>query len=166
MYSIVLNKLDEFFGDEKNFIANAANLSALLYSYMEDINWVGFYMLNDQELVLGPFQGKVACIRIDVGKGVCGTAAKKRETVIVDDVHSFPGHIACDLASNSELVVPLIRDGELFGVLDIDSPEFKRFTDEDKTNIEKIVETLLKCSDMESLRCFYNPNNVNAGLQA
>ncbi len=107
--------------------ANAANLSALLYQTLPDLNWAGFYFLQGRELVLGPFQGKVACVRIALGQGVCGTAAERRDTVVVHDVHEFPGHIACDAASRSEIVVPLLRDGRLFGVLDLDSPRVGRF---------------------------------------
>ena len=113
--------------DDKNIIATLANISAVINGYMERINWVGFYIMENDELVLGPFQGLPACIRIQVGKGVCGTAVAERETQIVDDVHTFPGHIACDSASNSEIVIPIICDDEVFGVLDVDSPEFKRF---------------------------------------
>ncbi len=117
-------------------IANLANASALLWERLENINWAGFYLLEGEKLILGPFQGKPACIEIPLGRGVCGTAALSRKTQRVPDVHKFPGHIACDGASNSEIVVPLIRDGELFGVLDIDSPVFDRFSAEDQTGLE------------------------------
>ncbi|ALU44961.1 GAF domain-containing protein [Pseudoalteromonas rubra] len=127
-------------GDEHNYIANMANLSALLFTSMEDINWAGFYLLDGtDELVLGPFQGNPACIRIPLGKGVCGTAAAELTTQLVEDVHSFDGHIACDAASNSEIVIPVIRNGELFAVLDIDSPSLARFDDEDKMGLEALV---------------------------
>src|SRR5208282_2946166 len=105
---------------ERSALANAANLAAVLYQALPDVNWAGFYFLQDGDLVLGPFQGKVACVRIALGKGVCGTAAQRRETVVVPDVSAFPGHIACDSASRSEIVVPLVRDGSLIGVLDVD----------------------------------------------
>ena len=118
-------------------IANLANASALLWERLGGINWAGFYLLEGEKLILGPFQGKPACIEIPLGRGVCGTAALTRETQRVPDVHKFPGHIACDGASNSEIVVPLIRDGELFGVLDIDSPVFDRFSEEDQTGLEE-----------------------------
>jgi len=124
---------------ERDAIANAANLAALLFAALPDINWAGFYLLKDGELVLGPFQGKPACIRIALGKGVCGTAAQRRETIVVDDVHRFPGHIACDSASNSEIVVPLLRDDEVIGVLDVDSPKHARFDEHDRAGLESIA---------------------------
>ncbi len=125
---------------ETNLVANAANLSALLYHSMPDVNWAGFYFLVDGELVVGPFQGKPACVRIAMGRGVCGTAAKTRQTQLVPDVHAFADHIACDAASRSELVVPLeMPDGSLLGVLDLDSPLPARFTEEDRDGIEAIA---------------------------
>ncbi len=124
--------------DEEDIIANLANISAVINVYFDRINWVGFYILRDSELVLGPFQGLPACIRIKLGKGVCGTAAENKKTIIVDDVNSFPGHIACDSASKSEIVIPILKDGELFGVLDLDSPEYNRFGEEEKIYLEKI----------------------------
>ena len=120
-------------------IANLANASALLWQHMEDINWVGFYKMTDGILVLGPFQGKPACVRIPVGKGVCGTAVAEDKVQLVYDVHDFPGHIACDSASNSEIVLPIHVGGQIWGVLDIDSPEFGRFTQEDEAGLLKIV---------------------------
>ena len=123
-------------------IANLANISAALWQALENINWVGFYLMNGGKLVLGPFQGKPACIEIPLGRGVCGTAVQKRETVLVEDVHQFPGHIACDSASNSEIVVPIFKNGAVFGVLDIDSPYFTRFTREDQRGLEEIVKIL------------------------
>ena len=123
-------------------IANLANASALLFEAMEDINWAGFYLMEGGRLVLGPFQGKTACIEIQVGKGVCGTAVLLNETQLVEDVHAFPGHIACDCASNSEIVVPIRRDGQVIGVLDIDSPIFSRFKAEDKAGLEEFVRIL------------------------
>ena len=123
-------------------IANLANISAALWQALENINWVGFYLMNGGKLVLGPFQGKPACIEIPLGRGVCGTAAQKRETVLVEDVHQFPGHIACDSASNSEIVVPIFKNGEVYGVLDIDSPYLSRFTLEDQRGLEEIVKIL------------------------
>jgi L-methionine (R)-S-oxide reductase len=127
---------------ETDFIANLANSAALLFWSLPAINWAGFYLLKEEELVLGPFQGKIACVRIRPGRGVCGTAAEKRQTLMVANVHEFPGHIACDSASNSEIVVPIIKDGLLVGVLDIDSPEFARFDDTDKAELEKFVQIL------------------------
>ena len=127
---------------ETDFIANLANSAALLFWSLPAINWAGFYLLKEDELVLGPFQGKIACARIRLGRGVCGTAAEKRQTLVVANVHEFPGHIACDSASNSEIVVPIIKDDHLVGVLDIDSPEFARFDDADKAELEKFVQIL------------------------
>ena len=122
--------------------ANLANASALLWEYMADINWAGFYKMCDGMLILGPFQGKTACIIIPVGSGVCGTAAAENATQLVPDVHKFPGHIACDCASNSEIVVPIHKDGEVWGVLDIDSPLFERFTEDDRKGLEEFVKIL------------------------
>ena len=123
-------------------MTNLANASALLSESLKDINWVGFYVVKDGKLVLGPFQGKVACTVIPMGRGVCGTAAQSDTTQVVPDVHSFSGHIACDSASNSEIVVPVHRNGTLFGVLDIDSPMFDRFSEDDRTGLEQFVKIL------------------------
>lgn len=130
--------------DETDFVANLSNASALLYHTLEDINWAGFYLWNDQEsqLILGPFQGLVACNRIDSGSGVCGTAFETKETQLVPDVHQFPGHIACDSASNSEIVVPLYKQDQLIGVLDIDSPKYDRFSEVDQQLIEEYAQVL------------------------
>ena len=125
-------------------IANLANASALLWQELPNINWAGFYLLEDKTLILGPFQGKPACIAIPVGKGVCGTAVAEKRTLVVADVHQFPGHIACDCASNSEIVVPIYKDGKIIGVLDIDSPQFDRFSEEDRLGLEAFVKTLEK----------------------
>ena len=125
-------------------IANLANVSAALWQAMENINWVGFYRMEAGKLVLGPFQGKPACIEIPLGRGVCGTAAIEKRTVLVEDVHQFPGHIACDSASNSEIVVPIFKNGEVYGVLDIDSPYLARFSREDQRELEEIVGILEK----------------------
>lgn len=124
---------------EPNAVANLANASALLKFSLPDTNWAGFYLFDGKELVLGPFQGLPACIRIPLGRGVCGTAASERRTLVVDDVHAFPGHIACDAASNSEIVVPLIKEGRLLGVLDIDSPLKHRFDDEERRFLERFA---------------------------
>ena len=132
-------------------LANAANFSALLYQALPALNWVGFYLRRGQELVLGPFQGKVACVRIALGRGVCGTAAERRETIVVPDVHQFPGHIACDAASRSEIVVPLLRGEQLLGVLDLDSPEPARFDADDARGLAGRVELLLASSDFSRL---------------
>ena len=123
-------------------IANFANASAAIWQAMDRINWAGFYFMEQGKLVLGPFQGKPACIEIPVGKGVCGTAVQERRTILVEDVHRFPGHIACDSASNSEIVVPIYRNGEVWGVLDIDSPYYARFTAEDQAGLEAVVRIL------------------------
>lgn len=123
-------------------IANLANASALLWEHLQDINWAGFYLLKNDVLILGPFQGKVACIEIPVGRGVCGTAVQENKTQLVADVHKFPGHIACDSASNSEIVIPLRKDGTVIGVLDIDSPLFDRFSEEDKIGLEEFARIL------------------------
>jgi L-methionine (R)-S-oxide reductase len=131
---------------EQDFIANAANTSALLFDALPDINWAGFYLLREGELVVGPFQGKPACVRIALGKGVCGTAAATRKTIVVRDVHEFPGHIACDAASQSEIVVPLLRDDVLLGVLDIDSPSIARFDDVDRRGIERLATLFVAAS--------------------
>ncbi len=142
LYRDLLAALDALTTDETDPIANMANAAALVWEYLPDLNWAGFYRLVEGELVLGPFQGKVACIRIPVGKGVCGAAAATLMTQLVEDVHAFPGHIACDAASRSELVVPLTRDGVLIAVLDLDSPEPARFDAEDAAGCEALA-TLL-----------------------
>ncbi|MCP1727113.1 GAF domain-containing protein [Natronospira proteinivora] len=128
--------------DESDRIANFANLAALIYHSLPDINWAGFYLLKNGELVVGPFQGKPACVRIRLGEGVCGTAAKDLKTLVVDDVEEFPGHIACDAASRSEIVIPLLRDQQLIGVLDIDAPLPARFDDQDRKGLEAVAEIL------------------------
>ena len=133
---------------ERDFTANSANLSALLFHGLEGLNWAGFYWLKGGELVLGPFQGKPACVRIALGKGVCGTAAASRHTVVVPDVHAFPGHIACDSASRSEVVVPVTAGGRLVGVLDLDSPRPARFDEEDARGLEAIVAAFVECTDL------------------
>jgi L-methionine (R)-S-oxide reductase len=136
------------FAGERNGLANCSNLSAVLYEALPDVNWAGFYFLQGGELVLGPFQGKVACVRIALNQGVCGAAASRKETVIVDDVHDFPGHIACDSASRSEIVVPLLQEGRLLGVLDVDSPLLARFDHEDAAGLNVAVDHLLRHSVM------------------
>lgn len=135
----IADAADALTAGEPDAVANMANVAALLFEYLPDVNWAGFYRLVDGELVLGPFQGKAACIRIAVGEGVCGTAASTRATQLVEDVHAFPGHIACDAASESELVVPVVVDGVLKGVLDIDSPARARFTPEDARGAEALI---------------------------
>ena len=146
-YRLLAAQLESLLADERDFIANAAQFSAFLYTQLDDLNWAGFYLNRDEELVLGPFQGQIACVRIPFGKGVCGTAAQSRETQRVLDVHEFPGHIACDSASNSELVVPLIKGGRLIGVLDLDSPSLARFSEADQAGIEALAAIFLKLTD-------------------
>jgi L-methionine (R)-S-oxide reductase len=142
LYHDLSAAMDALTAGEPDPIANMANAAALIWEYLPDINWAGFYRMVEGELVLGPFQGKAACIRIPLGKGVCGTAAKTRQTQLIDDVHAFPGHIACDGASLSELVVPIVHDGVLFGVLDLDSPSLARFDAEDATGCEVLIKLL------------------------
>jgi GAF domain-containing protein len=138
LHADLLSAASAIVAGERDAIANMANVAALIWHYLPDLNWAGFYRLVEGELVLGPFQGKAACIRIPLGKGVCGTAAATRETQRVDDVHAFPGHIACDAASASEIVVPLVHDGRLIGVLDLDSPRLARFDTTDVTGLEAL----------------------------
>ena len=141
-YKLLAKQIKALADDEPNFIPVFSNASALLYDNMEDLNWAGFYIMNKGSLMLGPFQGKVACIRIEVGKGVCGTAVAEDVTQLVKDVHQFPGHIACDSASNSEIVVPIHKDGQVVAVLDIDSPSLSRFDEADKEGLEEFVRAL------------------------
>lgn len=144
LYQRLAQQDDALMSGETNLIANLANLSALLFMELEDVNWAGFYLYEDEQLVLGPFQGLPACIRIPMGKGVCGSAASEEKTLVIQDVHDFPGHIACDAASNSEIVVPVIVNGKLLGVLDIDSPKIGRFDEDDRAGCEAIVVQLVK----------------------
>jgi GAF domain-containing protein len=143
-YPGLLRALDALTQGVPHPVANLANASALLRQRLEGLNWAGFYLLEGETLVLGPFQGKPACIEIPLGKGVCGTAAERREAVLVPDVHAFPGHIACDEASRSEIVVPILRGGRVFGVLDLDSPYEGRFTEEDRAGLASFVRVLEK----------------------
>lgn len=142
-YNLVIKQAQALLEGESNQIANLSNASALLNQFLDRINWVGFYLMEDGELVLGPFQGLPACVRIPLGKGVCGTSAMLQETLRIEDVHQFPGHIACDAASQSEIVIPLIKEGKLIGVLDIDSPEKSRFDEVDQKKLEEYVEAIL-----------------------
>ncbi|KAA0744723.1 GAF domain-containing protein [Bacillus sp. AY3-1] len=143
-YETVIKQLDALLTGEPNLVANLSNASALLNQFLDRVNWVGFYVTDGNQLVLGPFQGMPACVRIPFGRGVCGVAAETKTTQLVADVHQFPGHIACDSASNSEIVVPIVKEGTIIGVLDIDSPEKNRFDEVDQRYLEKFVETLLK----------------------
>ena len=144
LYGELASALHALIAGETDWTANLANASALLFHSLPDLNWAGFYLLKQDELVVGPFQGKPACVRIAIGKGVCGTAAARRASVIVRNVHDFPGHIACDSASNSEIVVPMIRGDALLGVLDLDSPKLGRFDEEDREGLERLVEILVQ----------------------
>jgi L-methionine (R)-S-oxide reductase len=147
-YAQLARQLAALLSGERDLTANAANTAALIYHALPDLNWAGFYFLRGGELVLGPFQGRPACVRIALGKGVCGTAAARRETVIVEDVHAFPGHIACDAASASELVIPLAARHEILGVLDLDSPRPGRFDAADASGLEQLVEIFLAGTDV------------------
>lgn len=143
-YEMLKKQLHALIHDESNQIANLSNAAALLNQFLDRINWVGFYLMENGELVLGPFQGLPACVRIPVGKGVCGTAVSKQETLRVADVHQFPGHIACDAASQSEIVIPLVKGEKVIGVLDIDSPEKDRFDELDQAKLEEFTAILVK----------------------
>jgi len=143
LYDQLAGQLSNLLSGERDLTANAANFSSLVFHSLPDLNWAGFYFAKDGDLVLGPFQGKPACVRIRIGQGVCGAGAAKGETVIVPDVHSFPGHIACDSASNSEIVVPMVKDSRLLGVLDLDSPVPSRFDQDDARGLEAMVKILL-----------------------
>jgi L-methionine (R)-S-oxide reductase len=144
LYASVASDLRALLHGEHDAIANAANMTSLIFHSLPELNWAGVYLLKDAELVLGPFQGKPACVRIAIGKGVCGTAAQRRASVVVPDVDAFPGHIACDSASRSELVVPLVRGTELLGVLDLDSPVLRRFDDADREGCETLVRIFIE----------------------
>jgi GAF domain-containing protein len=144
LYRDLASAVESLIGGEPDPVANMANAAALIFETLPDVNWVGFYRNVGGELVVGPFQGRPACIRIPFGSGVCGAAAATRQVQRIEDVHAFPGHIACDSASNSEIVVPLIRDGELIGVLDIDSPKTSRFTGEDEAGCVRLGQILSK----------------------
>jgi GAF domain-containing protein len=150
-YKILNVKLEGLLASESNWLANLSNAAAHLFNNLETINWAGFYFLNEEELILGPFQGLTACTRIKIGKGVCGTAVAQRTTQLVPDVHLFPGHIACDGASNSEIVVPIMKDGFIYGVLDIDSPVKERFNEIDQKYLEAFVQKLNKYIDWKNI---------------
>lgn len=146
-YALLAAQLEALLAEERDFIANASQFAAFLFHELPDLNWAGFYLNREEQLVLGPFQGKVACVRIPFGRGVCGAAASSRQTQRVEDVHAFPGHIACDSASNSELVVPLVKRDRLIGVLDLDSPKQGRFSEADQAGIESLAAIFLAASD-------------------
>lgn len=151
-YALLQKEIRALAEEARDHVPLFANVSALLFETLPDLNWAGFYLMDEGSLVVGPFQGKVACVRIPVGKGVCGTAVLRDETVRVADVHAFPGHIACDGASASEIVVPIHENGEVVGVLDIDSPLKERFTEEDREGLEGIVRVLEETADFSRLR--------------
>ncbi len=154
-YSLLSRQIASVLEDERDLVANASQFSAFIYDTIADLNWAGFYLVRPakaggaQELLVGPFQGKVACARIAFGRGVCGTSAAERRTILVPDVHAFPGHIACDSASNAEIVIPVIKDGELFGVFDIDSPSLNRFNEEDQQGLEALVAAFVAATDFK-----------------
>jgi len=152
LYRDLARSLEALLEGESDALANLANASGLLAGALDRINWCGFYLLRGEELVLGPFQGKPACVRIPLGEGVCGTAAARRETILAPDVDSFPGHIACDPASRSEIVVPILEGGELRGVLDIDAPEKNRFDEKDRAGLERFVQSLVPLVKWAQLR--------------
>ena len=148
LYDQLAAQLSSLLAGERDLIANAANFSALIFHSLPDLNWAGFYFVKDDQLVVGPFQGRPACVRIEIGQGVCGTAAAQRATTIVPDVHEFPGHIACDSASNSEIVIPLMKDERLIGVFDLDSPVFGRFDDGDASGLNRLVSVMVESSEV------------------
>lgn len=154
-FTLLTRQVSSLLEGERDLVANASQFAAFVYEALPELNWAGFYLLRPtqagagEELLVGPFQGKVACARIPLGRGVCGTAAAERRTIVVADVHAFPGHIACDSASNAEIVIPLIKEGKLYGVFDIDSPSLNRFSDSDQQGIESMVAAFLAATDME-----------------
>lgn len=155
MYDLLIKQLPHVLEGETNVITNFANFSALLFNSMDKVNWVGFYVFTGKELLLGPFQGKPACVRLQLGKGVCGTSFANNQTLVVDNVDEFPGHIACDAESKSEIVIPLVKEGKLYGVLDIDSPIISRFDENDRINLEILLNLLVEKSDIEELSRIY-----------
>lgn len=148
VYARIVEQLTALLEDERDLVANAANTAALLHVHLDQINWVGFYFWRGNELVVGPFQGPPACVRIPLGQGVCGTAAARRATIVVADVHEFPGHIACDEASRSEIVVPIMQQDRVAGVLDLDSPVRGRFDEADRTGLEQVVSVFVRATDL------------------
>ena len=151
LYQHLVGELQHLLSEEQDLIANAANFSSLIYHSLPDLNWAGFYLHKDNQLVLGPFQGKPACIRIRIGQGVCGRAAADRKIMCVEDVHAFPGHIACDAASQSEIVLPVLEESELVGVLDLDSPIKNRFDMQDQTGLKNLVDIFCRHTDFRSI---------------
>ncbi len=154
-YLELINQYSELIRDEKDFLTNAANLNALIYHNLPNLNWVGFYMMKDGELVLSTFQGKTACVRIEVGKGVCGKCVEWKKTLIVDNVHNFEGHIACDSASNSEITIPIVYKDKIIGVYDVDSPIFSRFTADENSLFDELLKLLLNKSNVDRFINYY-----------
>lgn len=152
IYGLLTRQIQSLLENERDLLANMANVSSLLYHNLPDINWAGFYLLKDNQLVLGPFQGLPACVRLPMGRGVCGKCAESEKTVIVTNVHEFEGHIACDSASNSEIVIPVIWGNGLFGVLDLDSPEMARFDETDKAGLEGIISVFVSHTDLDGMK--------------
>ena len=151
-YKLMVKQAEYLGEDERDFVPLLSNVSALIYDSLDRLNWAGFYLMDKGSLLLGPFQGKVACIRIEIGKGVCGTAVAENRTIRVADVHQFPGHIACDSASESEIVIPIHSEGKIVGVLDIDSPYKERFSEEDEEGLTALVKIIEKYCDFSRLR--------------
>ncbi len=151
MYDLLLRKLKVITDGVDCTLSNLSNISALIFDILPDINWAGFYLKKNDELLLGPFGGKPACVKIEIGKGVCGTAVAENKTMLIDNVHKFPGHIACDGASNSEIVIPIRQKGKIVGVLDIDSPNLNRFDETDREGLEKAVEIIEKICDFNNV---------------
>ena len=149
-YDLLISQISALTNGESDMIANMANISAVIFNGLPDINWAGFYLFKQGQLVLGPFQGNPACIRIPMGRGVCGMAAETQQTQVVNDVHVFAGHIACDTASNSEIVIPIVKEGVLIGVLDVDSPSFSRFDESDAEYLCKVVDILISSMSVNS----------------
>ena len=154
-YIEIIKQFAELIKEENDFLTNASNLNALIYHSLANINWVGFYMLKSNQLILSTFQGKTACVKIDIGKGVCGKCVELKKTLIVDNVHNFKGHIACDSASNSEITIPLFYKENVIGVFDVDSPIFSRFTDEENYLFLELIKLLTNASDMERVINYY-----------
>jgi L-methionine (R)-S-oxide reductase len=154
-YDLLVRQVASVLEGETSLVANASQFSALVYDTLAELNWAGFYLTvpgkngREQDLLVGPFQGKPACARIPFGRGVCGTSAAERRTIVVEDVHAFPGHIACDSASNSEIVIPLVKNGKVIGVFDIDSPTLNRFTEEDRAGLEAMLKVFLDATDCD-----------------
>jgi GAF domain-containing protein len=155
MYSDLQDRLEDIIRGEINFMANASNFASLMFHGLKDVNWIGFFLYTGDDLILGPFQGKPACNRLPYGKGVCGTAAKLQKTIIVEDVHKYPGYIPCDPSANSELAIPIIQRKVLYGVLDLNSIQLSRFREDDESGINKLLNTLLDNSDMTSISKYY-----------